>query len=102
MNLADALVLTFLGILDLGLLAQLRRNRSRTQQQERIRKSLQFAVRFENGDLPMPVPAPLLICGPAQPQVQAPEAPQQDSVACSGVVSSLPSPGLGIAGVPPA
>ena len=54
MNLVDALVLVVLAILDLAFIAHLRYRRSMSQQRERVGKSLQLAVRRENGEIVMP------------------------------------------------
>jgi hypothetical protein len=54
MNLVDALVLVVLAILDLAIIAHLRHRRSVAHQRERVEKSLQLAVRRENGEIVMP------------------------------------------------
>lgn len=47
MNAIDACVLAMLAIIDLAIIIQLRRRRSRAAQVERVMRSLEFAVRRE-------------------------------------------------------
>jgi hypothetical protein len=47
MNLIDACVLGMLAILDLALIVQFRRRRSRAVQAQRIMRSLEYAIRQE-------------------------------------------------------
>jgi hypothetical protein len=51
----DALVLALLAILDLALIAQLRRQHGRRVRSERMMTSLRLAIRRENGVEDLPV-----------------------------------------------
>ena len=52
----DAIVLGLLAIADLALITYLRRRRRAGQRKERMMRSLVFAVRRANGEIPLPQP----------------------------------------------
>jgi hypothetical protein len=69
----DAVVLMLLAILDLALIAYLRRRHGRRVRRERMMASLRLAIRRENGleDLPVRRPLPRASRFPSEPRVSA-------------------------------